>query len=123
MFVAQSGKEQADKATAIVRTQSSILPAADSQSTYIFGGCVQNAYPTIAGSARIDRSNKLGYSLSSGNTLLFGDCTTRDLTCRDGDIINYEGYIKDGYVHAVYYKKHWSFIKIYFYKWFIILNE
>jgi hypothetical protein len=89
LFVAQSGKEQADKATAIVRTQSSVLPPADSQSTYIFGGCVQQAYPTIAGSARIDRSNKLGYALSTGNTLLFGDCTTKDLSCKDGDIINY----------------------------------
>ena len=106
MFVAQSGKEQADKATAIVRTQSSVLPAPDSQSTYILGGCVQQAYPTIAGSARIDRSNKLGYSLSSGNTLLFGDCTNKDHDVKDGDIINYQGYIKNDYVHAVYYKKH-----------------
>lgn len=77
LFVAQSRKEQADKATAIVRAQTSIVPAEDSTSTYIFGGCIQQAYPTIAGSASVSRFTKSAYQLSSGNTLVFGSCTTR----------------------------------------------
>lgn len=105
LFVSQARKEQADKATAIVKTQSSTLPAADSTSTYIFAGCVQQAYPTISGSARIDDSNTLGYRLSSGNTLLFGECTQKEISCQNGDIISYDGYIKDGYVHATSFKK------------------
>jgi hypothetical protein len=99
LFVAQAKKEQADKATAIIKTQSVALPEPGSTSTYIFGGCNQMAYPSISGTVVISRSNKLGYTLSSGHTLLFGDCTQRD-PCADGDVIVYSGYLKDGYVHA-----------------------
>ena len=105
LFVAQARKEQADKATAIVRAQSSRLPAEDSTSTYIFSGCNQLAYPTISGSALISEANKVGYQLSSGNTLVFGDCTQRDVSVRRGDIISYSGYLKDGYVHCISYSK------------------
>lgn len=105
LFVAQARKEQADKATAIVRAQSSRLPAENSTSTYIFSGCNQQAYPTIAGSALISEANRVGYQLSSGNTLVFGDCTQRDVSVKKGDIISYNGYLKDGYVHCISYSK------------------
>jgi hypothetical protein len=105
LYVAQARKEQADKATQIVRAQSSVLPADDSTSTYIFAGCEQQAYPTIAGSASVNIANKIGYQLSSGNTLVFGSCTQRDVSVKTGDIISYNGYLKDGYVHAISYKK------------------
>ena len=105
LFVAQARKEQADKATAIVQAQSSSLPANDSTSTYIFSGCDQQAYPSIAGSALINDSNKVGYQLSSGNTLVFGDCTQKDASVKKGDIISYNGYLKDGYVQCISYQK------------------
>ena len=105
LYVAQARKEQADKATSIVRVQSSALPAENSTSTYIFAGCTQQAYPTISGSATVEQANGLGYRLSTGSTLLFGDCTEREVACGKGDVITYEGYIKNGYVHATSYKK------------------
>jgi hypothetical protein len=104
LFVAQAKKEQADKATAIIRTQAVTLPEPGSTSTYIFGGCNQLAYPSISGTAAISRSNSLGYTLASGHTLLFGDCTKRD-PCADGDVIVYSGYLKDGYVHGCEVRK------------------
>jgi chromosome segregation ATPase len=105
LFVAQARKEQADKATEIVRVQSSALPADDSTSTYIFAGCEQQAYPSIGGSAQINDSNKYGYQLSSGHTLVFGGCTKADNSVRKGDLITYYGYIKNGYVHCTSYSK------------------
>jgi len=106
LFVAQAKKEQADKATAIIKSQSTALPAAGSNSTYIFAGCNQLAYPSISGTAAIATANKLGFSLNSGHTLLFGDCTQKDISCGNGDVISYVGYLKDGYVHATSYKKY-----------------
>ena len=102
LYVAQARKEQADKSTNIVRMQTATLP--EEESTHIFAGCVQNAYPTISGSAIVSRANGSGYALNSGNVLVFGDCTHKELVVV-GDLIDYEGYIKDGYVHAVSYKK------------------
>lgn len=104
LFVAQAKKEQADKATALIKTQSVALPEPGSTSTYIFGGCNQYAYPSISGTASISRSNSLGYTLTSGHTLLFGDCTQRD-PCADGDVVVYSGYLKDGYVHGFSVRK------------------
>lgn len=105
LFVAQARKEQADKATEIVRAQSSALPADDSTSTYIFAGCEQQAYPSIGGSALINDANKYGYKLSSGHALVFGGCTKGDVSVRKGDVITYNGYIKNGYVHCTSYQK------------------
>ncbi len=105
LFVAQASKEQADKATQIVRAQSSVLPTDDSTSTYIFAGCEQQAYPTIAGSAIVNDKSKYGYQLSSGNVLVFGSCTKRVGDCEKGDVISYKGYIKDGYVHCTSYTR------------------
>ena len=102
LYVAQARKEQADKSTNIVRMQTATLP--EEESTHIFAGCVQNAYPTISGSAIVSRANGSGYALNSGSVLVFGDCTHKELVVV-GDLIQYEGYIKDGYIHAVSYKK------------------
>jgi len=104
LFVAQARKEQADKATAIVKTESSTLPDEDSTSTYIFGGCDQHNYPTITGADIVGAHNKYGFKLRSGYTLLHGSCTTGGkVAVADGDIIDYVGYLKDGYVHATSY--------------------
>ena len=107
LFVAQARKEQADKATAMVRTQSSVLPDPNGSTTYIFGGCEQLGYPTVAGDDVVDLSNKYGFKLRSGYTLLYGDCTSSSkVMVKDGDLINYVGYLKDGYVHATSYTRH-----------------
>ena len=107
LFVAQARKEQADKATAIVKTQSSTLPDPDSSSTYIFGGCDQHNYPTIVGADIVGAHNKYGFKLRSGYTLLHGACTsTQKVVVADGDVVEYVGYLKDGYVHATSYRKH-----------------
>lgn len=50
LFVAQAAKEQADKLTAIITTQSSTLPQSDSSEANHFEGCDQGAYPTMMGS-------------------------------------------------------------------------
>lgn len=99
LYVAQAVKEQADKATAIVRAQSSVLPDSNSTSSLIFNGCLQLAYPTAMGTARIESSNAIGYRLATGSTLLFGSCTTKE-PCLAGDLVSYNGYLKDGYIHA-----------------------
>lgn len=105
LFVAQSRKQQADKATQIVRAQSSVLPAENSTSTYIFAGCEQQAYPSIGGSAFISQANRIGYQLNSGHALVFGSCTKRDVSVKEGDAIVYRGYLKDGYIHCTSYER------------------
>ena len=63
------------------------------------------AYPAISGTVVINAANSLGFSLASGQTLLFGDCTTKEESCTTGDVISYTGYIRDGYIHCTSYKK------------------
>ena len=98
--MAQAAKEQADKATAIVRAQTSSLPT-ESLIASLFGGCDKKAYPMIAGSAWVQSFNRLGYKLSSGSTLLLGSCTVGYGSIVQGNTIKYEGYVKDGFVHAL----------------------
>jgi hypothetical protein len=105
LFVAQARKQEADKATSIVRLQTASLPAPGSNSTYIFSGCDQLAYPSISGTVAITASNSIGFSLASGQTLLFGDCTTKDTSCSTGDVITYVGYVKDGYIQCTSFRK------------------
>lgn len=98
LLVAQAAKAEADKATAVVLAQSSTLPSGNS--TYLFAGCVQQAYPTICGTAQVTKANSFGYSLSTGENLLFGSCTTKSEAFKVGDYINYNGYIQGGFVQA-----------------------
>jgi len=64
------------------------------------------AYPSISGTAVVASANNLGFSLNSGHTLLFGDCTQKAVSCGAGDVISYSGYLKDGYIHASSYSKY-----------------
>lgn len=98
LLVAQAAKAEADKATALVSTQSSTLPTGNS--TYIFAGCVQQANPTVCGTAQVTKANSFGYSLSTGENLLFGSCTAKSGEFKVGDYIEYNGYIHGGYVQA-----------------------
>ena len=60
-----------------------------------------------AGADIVGQHNKYGFQLRSGYTLLHGSCTTAEkILVADGDVINYVGYLKDGYVHATSYSKH-----------------
>ena len=104
LFVAQARKAEADKATEMVKSQSSTLPDPNSSSTYIFEGCDQEGYPTVAGADIVRASNKLGFKLRSGYTLLHGACTkATKATFTEGEMISYTGYMKNGYVHATHY--------------------
>lgn len=90
LFVAQARKEQADKATALIRTQSSTLPDPQGSTTYIFGGCEQQSYPTVAGADIVGSQNKFGFRLKSGYTMLYGSCTDKtQIIVQDGDLISY----------------------------------
>lgn len=75
LFVAQARAEQAKKATNIVSSQVSTVTEANSTSTYIFAGCVQNTYPSISGSVSISKKTTYGYALNSGHVLVYGECT------------------------------------------------
>ena len=106
LFVAQARKEQADKATAIAKSQAAVLPDPESSSTYIFGGCNQHNYPTIVGADIVGAYNKYGFKLRSGYTMLYGSCTSAEqVAVAEGDVIDYVGYLKDGYVHATKYSR------------------
>lgn len=98
LYVAQSAKAEADKAIAIVLTQSVILPT---NSASQFAGCDQKAYPMICGSAQITRSSNYGLILSTGDTLLFGSCTSIVNILAVGNFITYNGYLRNGYVQAI----------------------
>jgi hypothetical protein len=71
----------------------------------MFTGCDQKAYPTIAGSATIIRTNANGFQLSTGSLLLYGNCTQGDSSVKTGDIISYNGYLKQGIVQCIFFKK------------------
>ena len=99
LYVAQAAKAQSDKALLLASVQSSILPSGTS--TYIFSGCEIGNYPSISGTASISKTSKGGYVLSSGYTLLYGNCTEAATPATDGDFVEFTGFIKDGFIHGV----------------------
>ena len=99
LYVAQAAKAQSDKALLLASVQSSILPSGTS--TYIFSGCEIGNYPSISGTASVSKTSKGGYVLSSGYTLLYGNCTEAATPATDGDFVEFTGFIKDGFIHGV----------------------
>jgi len=70
LYVAQARKEQADKATEVVRFQTNAQA-----NLFLFTGCHQQAYPTITGSVIIIEVKPNGFQISTGSHLLYGNCT------------------------------------------------
>ena len=64
------------------------LDPPDSESTYIFGGCEQQGYPTITGADIVGAYNQYGFQLQSGYTMLHGSCTSSvKVNVSEGDVI------------------------------------
>lgn len=102
LYVAQAAKEAADKATAIAQAQgvTSLSIQTTGSSTFIFAGCTAGAYPTVSGTARVVSKASMGsYMISSGHTLVSGDCTVK-APFSVGDTITYSGYFVDGVVNG-----------------------
>ena len=93
LFVAQAAKEQADRLAEAARM------FGVSSSSLKFEGCQLLTYPFISGSAYVDRVLENGLILSSKQTVVWGECTKR-VTCGVGQLVSFEGYLKEGYVHA-----------------------
>ena len=71
----------------------------DGESTYIFNGCLAQAYPTISGTATVAKLIPNGAQLSSGQVLTWGECTTKDVI-NIGDLIEYEGAVTGSSISA-----------------------
>lgn len=99
LYVAQAAKAQSDKALLLASVQSSILPSGTS--TYIFSGCDIGNYPSISGTASVSKTSNGGYVLSSGYTLLYGNCTELPSKASEGDFVEFTGFIKDGFIQGV----------------------
>ena len=69
LYVAQSMKEQADKATAIITMQETAL---NSSAEARFEGCDQQAYPSVVGSGLVRDRGQREFVLESGKRVLSG---------------------------------------------------
>lgn len=98
LFLAQAAKEQADKSLQIISAQSSIVPGGTT--TYIFDSCEIGNYPVIFGTASLILGQD-GYTLSTGHKLVRGSCTKGNFSADQAGAVTYEGYLKNGCVHAV----------------------
>lgn len=109
LYVAQAVKQQADKASTLIQTQSSRIALASINSTnvtFTFGGCAARAYPSMSGVNQIIQSfpssqGQLSWTLANNQTLLAGYCTLQSGSLIVGSYISYEGYLKDGCINAL----------------------
>jgi hypothetical protein len=93
LFVAQAAKAAADKSLAIIIAQGNVL-LAPGNSTYIFKGCNNYAYPSMFGTARIEEILSNGFRTSGGHTLVWGECTKKSIA-NMGDLVYYEGSLRE----------------------------
>lgn len=100
LYVAQAAKAESDKALAIAYAQGvSSTDIFKGQNTYVFNGCLNQAYPAISGTVSVTALIPNGAQLSSGHVLTWGDCTTKD-TVNIGDVIYYTGSIVGTCINA-----------------------
>ena len=101
LFVAQAAKEASDKSIAIAYAQGAAsTDILKGESTYVFSGCLNQAYPSISGTVSVTKLIPSGAQLSSGHVLTWGECTTKD-TINIGDVIYYQGNIVGNCISAV----------------------
>ena len=74
LLIAQAAKAETDKAITLITAQISTKSNNDS-TTYMFGGCEKGSYPSFSGSLTVNELIPNGMKLSSGHTLLYGNCT------------------------------------------------
>lgn len=105
LYVAQSAKEAADKATALAEAQGglALTQQTTGNSTFIlpFAGCSASTYPSITGTDTVASINvKTGVAtLGSGKTLQTGACTTGD-KIKVGIKVYYSGHLVNGCIQA-----------------------
>lgn len=100
LFVAQSAKAESDRALAIAYAQGAAsTDIFKGQSTYVFNGCLNSAYPSISGTVSVTNLIPNGAQLSSGHVVTWGDCTTKQ-TINIGDVISYSGSIVGNCISA-----------------------
>ena len=107
LYVAQSRKESADRATAIALGEGSYSDhnSASSSSKVVGGsgasfiGCSANNYPSIQGTVQITEKHATGYRVSTGHEMLYGSCTQKT-DCQVGDLVEYNGFIVNGVINA-----------------------
>lgn len=97
LYVAQAAKEQADKTVLLATLYEKRPPTANS--SYLFQGCNPGNYPSVAGSVRVRTVGSGYYELESGQVVAFGGCSEVG-TCREGEVASFEGYLRNGVVHA-----------------------
>jgi hypothetical protein len=101
LYVAQAAKTAADKAVSLAFAEGAAsLDLLKGSSTYIFKGCVEQAYPEISGTVAVSTLISSGARLNSGHILTWGDCTAKTQTVAVGDLVYFEGYIVDGVISA-----------------------
>lgn len=113
LYLAQSRKETADRASAIALAEGSLSDhnvnngintiggsSSSVSSTVSFGGCDAKAYPVISGSSRVVSVSNTGYTLASGHSVVYGSCSSVT-NCAVGDFVRYNGYIVNGVVNAL----------------------
>jgi hypothetical protein len=116
LYIAQSRKETADRASSIALAEGS---KSDHNTNYgvfsvggstsltnlaaiaSFGGCDVKAYPSISGSSKVVSVDAKGYKLASGHDVVFGSCSQASGKVAVGDFIKYNGYINNGVINAL----------------------
>lgn len=118
LYLAQSRKETADRASSIALAEGSLsdhnvqngansiggstsLSGAAAVASATFGGCDSKAYPTISGTSKVVSVNSNGYSLASGHNVVYGQCSSASAKVIVGDFVKYNGYINNGLINAL----------------------
>jgi hypothetical protein len=57
--------------------------------TDMFSGCDQEVYPSIFGTAPIQQKNSNSFKLSSGNILIYGNCSSVDKNLAIGELVTF----------------------------------
>ena len=116
LYVAQSRKETADRASSIALAEGSksdhnvnngaasvggTTSFSNAAAKASFGGCDAKAYPSISGSSKVVSVGANGYELASGHNVLYGSCSQASGKVSVGDFVRYNGYINNGVINAL----------------------
>ena len=113
LYLAQSRKETADRASAIALAEGSLSDhnvnngvnsiggKTSLQGGASFGGCDAKNYPSISGTSKVVSVDSNGYSLASGHSVVYGQCSSASAGVIVGDFVRYNGYIINGVVNAL----------------------
>ena len=115
LYLAQSRKETADRASAIALAEGSLSDhnvnngvnsiggqtSLQGGAAASFGGCDVKNYPSISGTSKVVSVDSNGYSLASGHSVVYGQCSSASAGVIVGDFVRYNGYINNGVVNAL----------------------